>query len=105
VKVGTYHPVGHLTWIHREGSEETDDAIAKDSSREGCEYGSCGVNFGVIEKLEGVSFPMRTIGKDLTRWTAKLSTEVLPHEALKAIILAVTCYSRQIGDEGLMTCP
>jgi hypothetical protein len=49
---GTYQPVHHLTWIHGEGSEETNNAITKNSSREGCEYGSSGANLRVIEKLK-----------------------------------------------------
>ena len=51
---GTYQPVNHLTWIHSEGSEDTNDTITKDGSRECCKYGSCGANFRVVEKLRTV---------------------------------------------------
>ncbi len=91
---GTYQPVDHLAWIHGERSEETNEAITEYSSRERCEYGSGSANFCVIVKLETahhiVNCPI-TRNTTLTRCTAKLRTEVLPVEALEAIILATTC--------------
>ena len=51
---GTHQPVNHLTWIHSERSEDTNNTITKDSSRECCKYGSCGAYFRVVEKLKTV---------------------------------------------------
>ena len=46
----------------------------------------------------------RSISQDttLTRCTAKLRTDVLPYEALEAIIQAMTCW--RFGHETLVTC-
>jgi hypothetical protein len=51
---GTHQPVNHLTWIHSEGSEDTNNTITKDGSRECCKYGSCGANFRIVEELKTV---------------------------------------------------
>jgi len=51
---GQIPPVDHLTWIDSKRSEETNNAIAKDSGREGCEYSSGSANSRVIEKLKTV---------------------------------------------------
>ena len=54
------------------------------------------MNFRAIEKLEveriGCKlFKLGIVGTTLTRCTAKLRTDVLPHDALEATILEMTC--------------
>ena len=51
---GTHQPVNHLTRVHSERSEDTNNTITKDGSRECCKYGCCGSNFRVVEKLKRV---------------------------------------------------
>lgn len=58
---GTHQPVDHLTWIHNERPEETNEAITEYSSRERCKNGRSRANFRVIVKLETAHIASRVI--------------------------------------------